>query len=86
MTDIKFNIDEPDLPDEQINKHKDFKKLMYNYQSATKPLYKTPLYKNKYNKIFMIILLVLLIMFILVEIMDKEKEQPVTPAAQGQTK
>ena len=86
MTDIKFNIDKPDLPDRQINKHKDFKKLMYNYQSATKPLYKTPLYKNKYNRVFIIILLVLLVMFIIVEIMDKEKEQPANPATQEQTK
>jgi hypothetical protein len=84
MTDINFNIDKPDLPDEQINKHKDFKKLMYNYQSATKPLYKTPLYK--YRKVFVIILLVLLVMFILVEIIDKEQEHSVTPDKQEQTK
>ncbi len=86
MTDINFNIDKPDLPDDQINKHKDFKKLMYKYQLATKPLYKTPLYKHKYNKVFLIVLLVLLVMFIIIEIMDKEQEQPVNPAAQEQTK
>ncbi len=86
MTDINFNIDKPDLPDDQINKHKDFKKLMYNYQLATKPLYKTPLYKLKNNRILIIILLVLLIMFIIVEIAEKEKEQPKTPAEQEQTK
>lgn len=74
MSDLKFNIDQPDLPDEQINKHKDFKKLMYNYQSATKPLYKTPLYKNK--KVFLIILLILLVMFVVVEVLDKDE----TPA------
>ena len=86
MTDINFNIDKPDLPDDQINKHKDFKKLMYKYQLATKPLYKTPLYKHRYNKIFIIVLLVLLVMFIIMEIMDKEKEQTVKPAIQEQTK
>ena len=86
MTDLKFNIDKPDLPDDQINKHKDFKKLMYNYQLATKPLYKTPLYKLKNNKIFIIILLVLLVMFIIVEIMDREKEQPAIQAPQDQGK
>ena len=69
MTNLKFNIDKPDLPDEQISKHKDFKKLMYNYQSATKPLYKTPLYKNK--KVFLIILLILLVMYVIVEILEK---------------
>ncbi|MGZ4048755.1 MAG: hypothetical protein ACXVPU_14495 [Bacteroidia bacterium] len=83
MTDLKFNIDKPDLPDEQINKHKDFNKLMYNYHSATKPLYKTPLYKNK--KVFIIILLILLVMFVIVEILDKEEAEK-TPVKQEQTK
>jgi hypothetical protein len=76
-------MDQPDIPDEQINKHKDFKKLMYNYQSATKPLYKTPLYKNK--KVFLIILLVLLVMFLITEVIEKE-ETPETPANKEQTK
>lgn len=76
MTKLKFNIDKPGLPDEKINKHKDFKKLMYNYQTATKPLYKTPLYKNK--KVFLVILLILLIMFLVTEVLDKEEgEKPV---------
>ena len=84
MTNIKFNIDQTDLPDEQINKHKDFKKLMYNYQSATTPLYKTPLYKNK--KVFIVILIILLIMFVIVEILDKEKTQPIEQPSHEQTK
>ena len=71
MSDLKFNIDKPDLPDEQINKHKDFKKLIYNYQSATKPLYKTPLYKNK--RVFIVILLILLVMFVIIEALEKEE-------------
>ncbi|MDF2436949.1 MAG: hypothetical protein K0Q95_1325 [Bacteroidota bacterium] len=74
MSDKKFNIGKPDLPDEQINKHKDFKKLMYNYQTGTSPLYKTPLYKNK--KVFLIILLILLIIFVLGEVIEKD-EKPV---------
>ncbi len=73
MTEHKFNIDPQDLPDERINKHKDFKKLMYNYQSATKPLYKTPLYKNK--KVFVIILLILLMIFVIFEVMEKEEQE-----------
>jgi len=72
MTNIKFNIDQPDLPDEQINKHKDFKKLIYNYQAATKPIYKTPLYKNK--KVFLVLLLVVVLIYVAVEIFDKEDE------------
>jgi len=72
MSNLKFNIDKPDLPDEQINKHKDFKKLMYNYQSATKPLYKTPLYKNR--NVFIVILLILLVMFVIIEALEKGEE------------
>ncbi len=72
MSNLKFNIDKPDLPDEQINKHKDFKKLMYNYQSATTPLYKTPLYKNR--KVFIAILLILLVMFVIIEALEKGEE------------
>jgi hypothetical protein len=71
MSDIKFNIDKPDLPDEQINKHKDFKKLVYNYQQATNPLYRTPLYKNR--KVFIVILLILLVMFVIIEVLEKEE-------------
>jgi len=86
MTEINFNSDKPDLPDEQINKHKDFKKLMYKYQLATRPLYKTPLYKQKFNRVFIIVLLVLLVMFIIIEIMDKEKVKPINPAPQEEKK
>ena len=81
MPDTKFNIDKPGLQDEQINRHKDFKKLMYNYQSATKPLYKTPLYRNR--KVFLIILLILLVMFVIVEVLEKE-ETPPAPANTAQ--
>jgi len=83
MPNTKFNVDEPGLKDDQINKHKDFKKLMYNYQAATKPLYKTPLYKNK--KVFLVILLILLVMFVIVEVLEKE-EHPQTPATTDQPK
>ncbi len=83
MSNFKFNIDKPDLSDEQINKHKDFKKLMYNYQTATNPLYKTPLYKNK--KVFIVVLLILLVMYVIVEVLDKEEEGK-TPAKQEETK
>jgi len=84
MTNIKFNIDKPDLPDERINKHKDFKKLIYNYQQATTPLYKTPLYKNK--KVFIVILLILLLTIVIMEFVDNEKENPEIPANTQQPK
>ncbi|MCX6296658.1 MAG: hypothetical protein NTX97_11445 [Bacteroidetes bacterium] len=83
MSKLKFNIDKPDLQDEQINKHKDFNKLIYNYQSATKPLYKTPLYKNK--KVFIVILLILLVMYVIVEVLEKGEDGK-TPVKQEQGK
>ena len=83
MSNLKFNIDKPDLSDEQINKHKDFKKLVYNYQTATNPLYKTPLYKNK--KVFLVILLILLVMYVIVEVLDKEEEGKI-PVKEEETK
>lgn len=72
MSKLQFNIDKPGLPDEQIDKHKDFKKVYYNYQRATKPLYKTPLYKNK--KLFLVILLILLLLFVLIEVFEKDEQ------------
>ncbi len=83
MTDLNFNIDKPDLPDDQINKHKDFKKLIYKL--ATKPLYKTPLHKFKHIRVFLIILLALLVMFIIIEVMEKEEAGTVKPVAPEQT-
>lgn len=70
MTDIKFNIDQKELTDERVNAHKDFKRLMYNYELATKPLHKTPLHKWKHRKVYLVILLVLLILFIIIELVE----------------
>jgi len=69
MAKYKFNINKPDLPDHKIDKHKDFKKLIANYQQATKPLYKVPLYKNK--KAFIVILLILLLTYLISEFTAK---------------
>ena len=54
------------LTDEEIKSTKDFKKLSFRYQKATTPLYKTPLYKYKYRKIFLAILLIALIIWVIV--------------------
>ena len=66
---LKFKTDNTTLSDEQISKHKNFTKLMHEYQDATKPLYKTPLYKNK--KVFLVIMLILLILFVIMESLQK---------------
>lgn len=54
------------LTEEEINSTKDFKKLAYRYQKATTPLYKTPLYKYKYRRVFMFVLLIVLIIWVLI--------------------
>jgi hypothetical protein len=68
---LKFETDNIHLSDEQIDKHKNFNKLMHEYQAATKPLFKTPLYKNK--KVFLVVLIVLLLIFIVIEAIQKEE-------------
>lgn len=64
----KYNIDsQPDkLTDEEIKSTKDFKKLTYNYQKATTPLFKTPLYKYKYRKVFLYIIIISLIIWLVI--------------------
>jgi len=75
---LKFKSDDSTLSDAQINKHKNFTKLMHEYQRGTTPLYKTPLYKNK--KVFLVLLLILLVLFVVIEVIEKEeKEKDVTP-------
>ena len=46
---------------------------MHEYQDATKPLYKTPLYKNK--KVFLVILIILLITFLISEGIKKSDKK-----------
>lgn len=69
----KYIIDnKPDqLTDEEIKSTKDFKKLTYRYQKATTPLYKTPLYKYKYRKVFLAILLIALIIWVIILMTEK---------------
>ncbi len=74
---LKFKTGNAKLSDDQINKHKNFSKLMHEYQRGTTPLYKTPLYKNR--KVFLVLLLILLITFLIIEVLEKE-EQPAQPS------
>lgn len=62
---LQFKTDKVALSDKQVNKHKNFNKLMHEYQHATKPLYKTPLYKNK--KVFLVVLIILLVIYLIYE-------------------
>ena len=70
MTKYKFNINQKDPGEEQISKHKDFKKLIYNYEKATKPLYKSPLIFYKNRKIFLVVLILAVLIYIIVEFMQ----------------
>jgi hypothetical protein len=65
MTQYKFKTNVAEPTDEQISKHKDFRKLRANYNEATKPLYKTPLYKNK--KVFLALILLAIIAYLIAE-------------------
>lgn len=65
MKKYRFRIDKPEPTDEHINRHKDFARLQANYQRMTKPIYKTPLYKNP--KVFLVLLLILVMAYIIAE-------------------
>jgi hypothetical protein len=60
----------PPLTDAEITKHKDARRLIYNYQRATKPLYKRPLYKDP--KAFFALLMIVLLAIFIAEVMEKE--------------
>jgi hypothetical protein len=77
MSNFKFDIDPKDPRDEQIARHKDFGKVMQNYQRMTNPLYRTPLYR--YRKIFIAVLLALLVAFLVSEFGDGNDEEKKAP-------
>jgi hypothetical protein len=78
MTSYKFK-DTPDVPsDEEIDKHKDFKRLRANYQEVTKPIYKTPLYKNK--KVFLALILIVMVAFLIAEFLEEKRNKDKIPA------
>lgn len=65
------------LTDEEILEHKDFKVVMANYQKATRPLYRTPLYRNP--RAFLAVLFVLMVLWML-WIAAEEELNPPPPA------
>lgn len=73
MANYNFNIDPKEPREEEIMRHKDFGKVMQNYQRMTHPLYRTPLYR--FRKIFLIVILVLLVAWIVAEFSEDEKKQ-----------
>jgi hypothetical protein len=73
MSGYKFNIDPRPPKEEKIAQHRDFGRVMHNYQRMTNPLYRTPLYR--YRKIFLGLLLVLVVAFIVSEYGDEHKQE-----------
>jgi hypothetical protein len=74
MSDYKFDLNPKEPSDEQITRHKDFNKVLQNYQKMTRPLYKTPLYKNP--KIFLWLFLILLVIYLVAEFGTESKPAP----------
>jgi len=72
MKRYKIDKKKVKLSDEQVNGHKDFPKLVGNYERMTKPLYKKPLYKDP--KALIALLLILTLVY-LISIMDDEEQQ-----------
>ncbi|MGD1847883.1 MAG: hypothetical protein ACFB10_21015 [Salibacteraceae bacterium] len=69
------------LNEEEMLRHKDFKKVLTNYQKATRPLYLMPLYRNP--RTFLAVLLVLVILLLLWQAVEEEREAPApTPTEQ----
>ncbi|MDQ3111657.1 MAG: hypothetical protein M3R17_17345 [Bacteroidota bacterium] len=73
MSNFKFNIDPKDPREDQIARHKDFGKVMQNYQRMTNPLYRTPLYR--YRKVFIAVLLALIVAWLVAEFGEEEKNE-----------
>ncbi len=55
--------DVPHISSSEIMRYKDMGRLLYNYQRATRPLYRRPLYKDP--KAFLALLLILLLVWLL---------------------
>ena len=78
MSKYKFDKNKKlPLGDEEIRKYKDFGKLIYNYQRATKPVYKMPLYKQP--RTFILLILIVVIALLIAYLGEKEEKQKSLP-------
>lgn len=77
MSKFKFHIDPKDPREDQIARHKDFGKVMQNYQRMTNPLYRTPLYR--YRKVFIVVLLALIVAWLVAESGDENEKEKNVP-------
>jgi len=72
MTNYKFNINPKEPGKEQIDRNRDFGKVLQNYQRMTHPLYRTPLYR--YRKIFLGVIIVLSVAWMVIEFGEHENK------------
>jgi len=70
----------PPLTDAEIAKHKDARRLIFNYHHATKLLYKRPLYKDP--KAFFALLIIVLLAIFIAEVVEKERAPDLPQAPQ----
>lgn len=74
MSKYKFDKNKkPEPGDDEISKYKDFGKLIYNHQRATRPLYEKPLYKQP--KVFIFLVIVVLLALLIAHLSEKEQQQ-----------
>ena len=78
MMKYKYNKNKTQPSAEEINKHKDFGKLVTPYEEAQKRMHR-PLYKDP--KAFLALLLLLLILYLLTMKNSPKEEQPMDPKA-----
>ncbi|MFH2141101.1 MAG: hypothetical protein ABIJ97_01665 [Bacteroidota bacterium] len=74
MVKYRFNFVDGQPETDKVNKHKDFKKLIYNYQKQTRPVTWNPLYKLRNRRIFLVILIILLLLWLLLS-SDNDEEK-----------
>lgn len=72
------------LTEQDILRHKDPKRLLYNYHRAARALHRRPLYRDP--KAFIALVLIVLLAIFIAEVVEKEhlpppEEQPTAPPA-----
>lgn len=72
MKKYRLDMEHKELTDQDVLKYKNFGKLVYNYQIATKPIYKKPLYKDP--KMFIALVIIILLAIWVAEETSKERE------------
>ena len=64
--------------DGTVSRYKDMGRLLYNYQRATRPLYRTPLYRDR--RAFLALLVIILLTLLVWEAVEQEhRSSPADP-------